>query len=346
MPKQEQLISYILKEKILDRETLQNVLEEQKDSGQTLTSILKEKNLVNEDQLTRIVAGGNGIKFINLSPDMVDPSAAFLLTYEIVNQHNIIPVKKEGNKLHVAMSSPLNLAVRDEIEMRTDLKVVPLAATPAAIRRAITFHFDVQSVTRQAIASMRLKTDVDKKDIEGAEPDKKSPEVSDDPITKLVSSIINGAIDAHASDIHIEPQEPDMRVRYRVDGILHETLSVPSSVQREVVSYIKVAAGMDISERRVPQDGHMMVRHDGNDYDMRVSSLPGVGGEKIVIRILDKYAIKWSLDAIVPAPDDNKRFRDLANNPYGMILMTGPTGSGKTTTLYSLLQYHTVGIIR
>jgi type IV pilus assembly protein PilB len=338
MQKQDHIISYILENNILDEKTLQKVLKDQETSGLSLISILKKNNLVDEDQLIRIIAAGHQIEFVSLSPDMVNPLAAHLVTYEMANQYSIIPVRKEGNKLLVAMSSPLNLAVRDELEMRTGLKVVPLAATQSAIKQAITYHFNVQNVTRQAIASMRLTTDSNKDAQIEAEPEDKSPQVTNAPITKLVSSIINSAIDAGASDIHIEPQQPDMRVRYRVDGILHDAIRIPSSAQLEVVSHIKVAADMDISEQRAPQDGHMHVRHDGKEYDMRVSSLPGVGGEKIVIRILDKDAVKWSLDAVVPLPDDNRKFRELASNPYGMLLLTGPTGSGKTNTLYSILQ--------
>jgi type IV pilus assembly protein PilB len=129
-----------------------------------------------------------------------------------------------------------------------------------------------------------------------------------------------------------------MRVRYRIDGILHDTLNVPVSAQLEVISHIKIMSDMDISEKRMPQDGHMTMQHDGKDYDMRVSSLPATGGEKIVMRILDKYSLKWSLDTVVASTEDNQKFRRLAANPYGMILLTGPTGCGKTTTLYSLLQ--------
>jgi len=338
MQKQDHTITYILEENILDEESLQKVLEQQKASGQSLLNILKENNLVNEEQLTKIVATSNKIEFINLSPEMVEPMAAHMVTYEMANQHNMIPVKKENNKLLVAMSTPLNLAVRDQIELRTGFKIVPLAATPDAIRRAITYHFNVQNVTRQAIASMRLKTDSDKVEAAKAELESKWPRVSDAPITKLVSSIIHGAIDARASDVHIEPQEPDMRVRYRIDGILHDAIDVPSSAQLEVISHIKITADMDISERRVPQDGHITVLHDGREYDLRVSSLPAVGGEKIVMRILDKDPIKWSLDTVMPSPDNNQKFRELVANPYGMLLLTGPTGSGKTTTLYSVLQ--------
>jgi len=338
MQKQDHTITYILEENILDEESLQKVLEQQKASGQSLLNILKENNLVDEEQLTKIIAASNKIEFINLSPEMIEPMAAHMVTYEMANQHNMIPVKKENNKLLVAMSTPLNLAVRDQIELRTGFKIVPLAATPEAIRRAITYHFNVQNITRQAIASMRLKTDGDKVEATKAELESKWSRVSDAPITKLVSSIIHGAIDARASDVHIEPQEPDMRVRYRIDGILHGAIDVPSSAQLEVISHIKITADMDISERRVPQDGHITVLHDGREYDLRVSSLPAVGGEKIVMRILDKDPIKWSLDTVVPSPDDNQKFRELVAKPYGMLLLTGPTGSGKTTTLYSVLQ--------
>jgi type IV pilus assembly protein PilB len=327
-----------LKENILDQETLQKVLEEQKATDQSLISILKRDNLVDEEQLTKIIAASNEIEFIDLSPDTVDPMAAHMVTYEMASQHNIIPVKKQDNKLLVAMSAPLNLAVRDQIEVRTGFKVVPLAATPNAIRQAIKHQFDVRSVTRQAIASMRLKRDAGKDEPSYDELEPKSPRLATDPITKLVSSIIIGAIDARASDIHIEPQEPDMRVRYRIDGLLRDAIGVPSSVQREVVSCIKIMADMDISERRFPQDGHIALAHSGCDYDLRVSSLPAVGGEKIVIRILDKNAVRWSLDEIVTSPDDNQKFRALVDNPYGMLLLTGPSGCGKTTTLYSVLQ--------
>ncbi len=337
MQKQDRTISYILEENILDAETLQKVLEQQEASGQSLISILKKNNLVDEDQFTRIIAASNEIEFVNLSPEMVDPMAAHMVTYDMVNRHNIIPVKKENDKLLVAMSAPLNLSVRDQIEMKTGYQVIPVAATPGAIRQAIHYHFNVKNVTKQAIVSMRLKEGAGMS-VQQDEDEQKSTRVADAPITKLVSSIINGAIDVRASDIHIEPQVPDMRVRYRVDGLLRDAIGVPSSVQVEVVSHIKIMADMDISERRVPQDGHMTVWHNDREYDLRVSSLPAVGGEKIVIRILDKNVDKWLLDTVVPSPDDNRKFRELASNPYGMLLLTGPTGCGKTTTLYSVLQ--------
>jgi len=325
-----------LRREIGDQKVLQTVLDKHMQSGQPVISILREENFLEEEQVTRVIAAGNGIEFINLSADMVDPIAAHTVTSEFANQHNVIPVTRADNKLRVAMSEPLNLVVRDQIEIRTGCKVVPLAATSSAIRQAVRYHFNVQNATRQAIASMRLKQGAD--ELNRTEPDDKSPQVSDDPVTRLVFSIITGAIDAKASDIHIEPAVPDMRVRYRVDGLLRDTIDVPASVQQEAVSHIKILADMDISEHRLGQDGHIALSHDGHDYDLRVSSLPAVGGEKIVIRILDKSAKQWSIDTIVACPDDRQKFKSLVKNPYGMLLLTGPTGSGKTTTLYSILQ--------
>ena len=266
---------------------------------------------------------------------MIDPMAAHLLSYEFVSQYNVLPVRIDKDKLFVAMSSPLNLSVRGQIEMKTGYTAVPLAATGSAIRQAILYHFSVNNVTRQDIVSMRLKSSTPAAAKEKTHYD--LTKTTGSPVARLVGSIINGAIDARASDIHIEPQEPDIKVRYRIDGILRDAIDVPASVQREVVSHIKILADMDISERRVPQDGHIAVNFNNNLYDLRISSLPAVGGEKIVMRILDKTSGLHSLDEVVRCPDDNRKFRSLIANPYGMILLTGPTGCGKTTTLYSVL---------
>ena len=162
MQSQEDTISYILKESILDEQTLQSLLKQQQESGQSLINILKQSDLVDSEQLVRIVAVSNKIEFVNLSPDMVDTMAAHMVSYEMANQYNIIPVKKDGNKLIVAMGDPLNLSVRDQLELRTGCMIVPVAATPNAIRQAVRYHFNIQNLARQTIASMRLKEDSSK----------------------------------------------------------------------------------------------------------------------------------------------------------------------------------------
>jgi type IV pilus assembly protein PilB len=325
------LISFLTEEKILDEGTLQTVIDKRKETGQSLITILKKENLLDEEQLTKVVASASGIEFVDLAPEMVEPMVAHLVPCEMASRYNVIPIKREDDKLRVAMSSPLNLSIRDQIEMKTGYKIIPVAATPTAIKRAVHYHFDVTNVTKQTIVSMQLEEGPDKSILDyGAETE--PARVGDSPVAKLVSSIIGGAIDTRASDVHIEPQGSDVRVRYRVDGTLRSALTVPSSVQQELVSH------MDISERRVPQDGYMTTIRDGNEYDLRISSLPAITGEKIVIRILNKEAERWSIDQIVTSPEDNQKLRSIVDTPYGMLLLTGPTGCGKTTTLYAILQ--------
>jgi type IV pilus assembly protein PilB len=337
MEKPDPIISFLREEKVLGEEALQAVLAQHQQTGQSPLSILKAQHLLDEEQLTRVVAATNRIEFITLSPETVDPMVAHLVPHETATKHNLIPVKKEGDQLYVAMGSPLNLSIRDQIETNTGYKVVPMAATPSAIRQAVHYHFNVANVTKQAIVSMRFKKGAGSSQ-QPEQTQLKSPKVTEAPVTKLVSYMIGGAIDVRATDIHIEPQEPDMRVRYRIDGILRPAIDIPSSAQQEVISHIKIMAGMDISEKRVPQDGHMTTWHNDKAYDLRISSLPSICGEKIVIRVLDRDLQRWSLDGVVTDADDNRRFRSLVENPHGMILLTGPTGCGKSTTLYALLQ--------
>ncbi len=341
MNNEEATISYIRQNGLLSAQQLSELLEKKSKTSRPLISLLKEYEHITGETLTRIIAASHNIEFINLSPDDIDPMAAKMIPSELCNEHNLIGVRLEGKNFYVAMSSPMDLAVRDQIEVRCGCKVVPLAAVAEAISSAIRYHFSVQSVTKQTIASMRLRKD-DKKQDKKVEFLKEMHD-KNDPISNLVSYIITGAIDARASDIHIEPQESDMKIRYRVDGVLHKEIDIPSSAQAEVLSHIKILANMDISEKRIPQDGHINTLHNEREYDLRVSSLPSVTGEKIVLRILDKSNNKWSLDTIVSSAEDNSKLRKLISNPYGMILMTGPTGSGKTTTLYSLLQLLNTG---
>ena len=337
MDKTNPVVSYIVDQKILDQETLARAIDQQRTTGESLMSILEHEKLLSEDQLTNCMAKANKIDFVNIAPEMIDPIVAHLVSQDVATTYTLIPIERRDDRLVVAMSSPWNLAVRDYVERKTGYTVVPVAAAPSAIRQAIHYHFSVQNATKQTIVSMQLK--------EKTAPRLESPEAqpppvtpSDAPIVGLVSSIINGAIDSRASDIHIEPQATDVRVRYRIDGLLRPAVNLPLSAQRELISHIKIMADMDISERRIPQDGHLATKRDGRDYDLRVSSLPAIAGEKIVIRILSKDVDQWSFDEIVKAPDDNEKLRAIVRNPYGMLLLAGPTGCGKTTTLYGILQ--------
>jgi type IV pilus assembly protein PilB len=336
MDTKDSIVAFIEQEKLLSKKNLKEVVREHEETGLGILNILRHEDYLDEDQLLRVLAADNDIEFVDLLPESIEQVVAHLVSFELADRHCLIPMRIEDNKLLVAMSTPMNLMVRDQVAAKTGYDVIPVAATSDAIRLALQYQFDVANETKQAIASMRLKGDKE------PEPEETNAELIlgdvKNPITKLVMSIVRGAIDAGASDIHVEPQEEDARVRYRVDGVLQSALTVPASAQNEVISHIKIKAGMDISEKRVPQDGHISISHNNRGYDLRVSSLPSVGGEKIVIRVLDKDGNKWNLDKVVTDPDANERFRQLAANPCGMLLVTGPTGSGKTTTLYSLLK--------
>lgn len=324
------------RQQILSDEQIQELLAEHKKTGDSLFHLLRQKELVDEDTLLQLAALSHGIEYIQLTPDMVEPAALRLIPLETARRHGLIPLRVEADTLVVAMSSPFNLSIREQISTRTGYQVRPVAAGADAVRRALQKHFNVENLTRQDIVAMRLKGKPAEKENTGIRhPSGKSAEA---PVVRLVESILTGAIENRASDIHLEPQQPDMKVRYRIDGLLQEALEIPSSAQRQVVSHIKVLANMDISERRLPQDGHVALEHGGNLYDLRVSSLPAVGGEKLVIRILDSQTGLRSMEELVNVPSDFEKFQTLLSNPYGMILLTGPTGSGKTTTLYSMIQ--------
>ncbi len=331
------IITALAQENAVAPAILEKLIESQKETGQSILSILRRDNLLSEEQILQAVAKANHIEYVELTADLIDPMIAHLISRDVANRYNVIPMRCQEGALLVAMGAPWDLAARDEIEVKTGYRVVPVAAGAAAIRQAIQRHYDEVDITKQVVASMRLKEDAEAGPA-ASEHRARVLREGDDPISKLVSSIVRGAVSSGASDVHIEPQPPDLRVRYRIDGTLRDTIRVPASVQQEVVSHIKIMADMDISERRMPQDGHATIEHEGAEYDLRVSSLPAVGGEKVVLRILDKRVERWAFDKVVTSSQDNETFRQLAGNPYGMLLLTGPTGSGKTTTLYSVLQ--------
>jgi type IV pilus assembly protein PilB len=229
--KQDVIVSFLLDENILDKDAIEKLLCEQEQSGKSFVNMLKTRGLLSKDQLTKLVAATNGIEFVNLSPDMIDPMVVRLVPYDIARKHNLIPIRIENDGLLVAMSSPMNLSVRDMVATKTGYQVIPVAATDEAVRTVISYHFSVESVTKQDIVKMRMKGSNDD-DVAAKKIRSQSSKVADAPIVRLVDSFITGAIDSRASDIHIEPQLPDMRVRYRVDGILLDAVEVPASAQR------------------------------------------------------------------------------------------------------------------
>jgi len=310
----------LLIDKIITEEQLNISLEKQRNTKKNLDDILVESGLVTAYQIAEAFSRHLGIPVIKLSDYEIKLEIIQVLPENIIRNYQIIPVKIEQNTLYVAMADPLNLIALDEIRMVSKHKISPMIATKKEILAVIDRYFNLQQMVKQMLSDIRL--------------DKISDETS---VSRLIDTIIQAGINSRASDIHMEPQYPEMRVRFRIDGILHDIITVPKSVEQSTVSRIKVMADMDITERRRPQDGHVSLKFNERDYDLRVASTSTIAGEKVVIRILDKTGMLLGLDDLGLSEKDQQVLKSLIGRPYGIILVTGPTGSGKTTSLYSIL---------
>ncbi len=315
-----ELPQMLLDDKIITQSQLETALSKQKETKQALEDILVSLGLVSPSQVAETFSRHLGIPLAQLSDLDIKPEILQLLPENIVRDYHIIPAKLEKDTLFVAMADPLNLIALDEIKLISKYQVRPMIATKKDIQGIIDRFFNLQQMTKHLLADVRLE--------------KVSDEAS---VSRLVDNIIQAGINAHASDIHLEPQYPEMRVRLRIDGILHDVITVPKSIEPSLISRVKVMADMDITERRRPQDGHISLKINQREYDLRVASTSTITGEKIVIRILDKSGMLFSLNELGMTGNELETFNSLVKRPYGIILVTGPTGSGKTTTLYAVL---------
>ena len=323
----------------MPKKQLEEVLAEHKSTGAPLQKILLNKGFLTPEGFAQTLAEQLGIPYVKLRDISIDPQVIKMVPEEVAQQYRAIPVKLEGNDLYIATSTPLNLPAIDEIKLIAGCQVKQMITTEKEIDQATNKYFKVEETSKQALIDMRLEELKEKKKEkeEVVSVEEKIGKIEDIPVVRLVNNIINGALNAQASDIHLEGQVPEMRVRYRVDGILHDIMNVPKHIEAAVVSRIKVMANMDITEHRHPQDGHITIKKDAKDYDLRVSTVLTINGEKVVMRILDKSTMLIGLEKLGLSEYDEKVFRLLVSKPYGMILVTGPTGSGKTTTLYAVL---------
>ncbi|MCK4519551.1 MAG: type II/IV secretion system protein [Candidatus Omnitrophica bacterium] len=277
---------------------------------------------------------------VKLKKEKLNIQIVKMISEDTARKYKVIAVRVEGDILYVAMANPANLPVRDELKLLTGCTIKALSASEKDIIQAIGQYYKIEEKSRQTLIDMRLAKlkEVKKKEKIIIPLEEELRRVEDLPIVKLVNDIVNGGINAKASDIHLEPQDPEMIVRYRVDGVLHDIMTIPKYIELQVVSRVKILSNMDITERRKPQDGHIFLKKEDKEYDFRVSTVLTIGGEKIVMRIFDKSAMLIDLEQLGFTGEDETRFSELIKRPCGMILVVGPTGSGKTTTLYVALK--------
>jgi type IV pilus assembly protein PilB len=347
-PVSRRLGDLLVREGLIDNEQLARALQEQKGSNDKLGSILVKLSFVTEENLIAFLSRQYGIQSITLSQMDIDPDVIKLVPEQIARKYEVLPVKLQGNTLTLAMGDPTNVFALDDVGFMTNLQVIPAVASQAAIRQAIDRAYDSKGGGIAEIVSEMEGAAADVELVEGDEEAAASKvdvfelkESADEaPVVRLINMILVDAIRRGASDIHLEPYEKVFRVRFRVDGVLHEIMTPPKRLEAALTSRVKIMASLDIAERRLPQDGRIKLRFNQREIDFRVSTLPTIYGEKTVMRILDKDSLQLDLTMLGFDSWSLEQFTKAIHNPYGMILITGPTGSGKTTTLYSAI--HTI----
>ena len=326
-----QLADILLDSRLVDADQLAAAHEEHQRAGRSLGRILVEHGVLTEAQLVEALAHQVGLPFVDLTDYAVDGSAVGLVSEAVCRRHAVLPLGYAEGRLVLAMADPANVFALDDVRSITGLEPRPVVATRSDLLAAIDRYCRSDSDLGDLSTAMGLAQD-DEFDLA------KVKEVVDDaPIVKYVNLLNTQAIHDRASDIHIEPGEHDMRVRYRIDGVLHEVMRSPRSIQNGVTSRLKIMADLDIAVRRLPQDGRLSVVLGGVTVDLRVATLPTVWGEKVVMRVLDNSTARLALTDLGFAHDNYQRFERSYTKPYGMVLVTGPTGSGKSTTLYATL---------
>lgn len=339
MPPPKTLLEVLVREKLLTPEQVGQLKREELNEGKSANQILIEKKFVSEEELTKAKAKLNNIPYVRIADIGISPEALKYVQEGVARRYHMLPfaLDKKDKSLSVAMSDPLDLAAIDFAQQKTGFRIIAHYAKPSEVERTIAERY-AQSLSTEVTQALEETNQVaDQKAAEEDLSQLSGEVVRQAPITKIVETIISFAIKARASDIHVEPQENRTRVRYRIDGILNEKLILPISVHDAVVSRIKIMASLKIDEKRVPQDGRINFAADGLEVDLRISTLPTIHGEKIVMRLLKKNAVVPTMEELGLRGIALRRMQDAIKVPHGIILVTGPTGSGKTTTLYSVL---------
>jgi type IV pilus assembly protein PilB len=341
----ERIADALVEDGLLSAGQVEELLEQQKKQGARLVKLIVDKAYVSEQDLAVCMGRVLNVPPVNLARISVPEEIADLLPRETEYNHKMVPVARLENKLFLAMADPLNVLALDDVKRITKLEITPLIASEKSIADKLaaidsakgggSMEAIIQDAAKQEAEGDTLEAV--KEAVEDVNLDKLAASSEEAPVIKLANLIIVQAIKDRASDIHLEPFEKNMRLRYRLDGVLIDATPPPKQMQLALASRFKIMSSLDIAERRLPQDGRMRVKVAGKDYDLRVSVLPTVHGEKIVLRVLDKSNLTASIDKLGLDPDTFKQFKGAIDAPHGLILVTGPTGSGKTTTLYSAL---------
>ena len=325
----------LLESSLVSQEQMSKAIEVQQSEGGSLSYNLVKTGAISEKAFAEFMGQIYNVPSFDLDQQSPAEDVVAMIPAEVATKFQVVPVAREGRVLTVAMANPDNIFAIDDIKFITGLEVTPVVATESAIKKTIDRLYD----SADSLASIMKDMEEDFEIVENYDDEIASEEVqsSDAPVVKLVNSLISDAVAKNASDIHIEPYERMIRVRYRIDGMLHEMMSPPFKMRAAITSRLKIMAELDIAEKRVPQDGRIKIRIHGKAIDLRVSTLPTIFGEKIVMRILDKSNLQIDLTKLGFEPDALQKFTVAVESPYGMVLVTGPTGSGKSTTLYSAL---------
>ncbi len=328
----------LVKATLITKEQLAKALQQQETSGGRIGTNLVKLGFISEDDITSFLSRQYGVPSINLSHFEIDQIVIKLIPSEIAQKHQVIPINRTGNVLTVAMADPSNIFAIDDMKFMTGFKVEPVVASETSIKNAINKYYDSAGMVED------IMKDFDDQNVEALREGEDTINVAelgqaaeDAPVVKLVNLILTDAIKKGASDIHIEPYEKTFRVRYRIDGVLYEVMQPPTRLKAAISSRVKIMAQLDIAERRLPQDGRMKIKMAGREMDFRVSTLPTLFGEKVVLRLLDKGSLELDMTKLGFESHALTDFEGGLLMPYGMVLVTGPTGSGKTTTLYSAL---------
>ncbi|MBU4343317.1 MAG: GspE/PulE family protein [Candidatus Omnitrophica bacterium] len=335
----DKLTQALLTKKFLTEKDLKRARDIQKKEGGAFTSVLIREGMVKEEELLSLMSSTFNIPAVNLARYKIEPDGVKLIPEKMARQYRLIAICKLTNTLIVSMSDPLNVFAVDDLKMLTKLNIEPILSTESSILEAIDKFYGTEKRRLSDIVKEQETSDIEVVDAAKEEFDISEAALEGEtaPIVKIVSLILLESLKRRASDIHVEPEEDSLRVRYRVDGSLHEVLTIPKKNQNAVLARLKIMSGMDITESRIPQDGRFKIRARNKEVDYRVSVLPTSFGAKVVLRALDKSNLSMGLDKLGFSEYTLQRFKEAIAMPFGMILVTGPTGSGKSTTLYSVI---------